>query len=545
MPDRHGPGQDVTGRSDLSASDPPAPDPAVSAIVLAAGAGTRMRSAVPKVLHPVGGRTLLGHAVHAVAELSPEHLVVVVGHGREVVVESVVALAEELARPVSTTVQEQRLGTGHAVRCGLDALPDGLTGPVLVTYGDVPLLRSDTLRALLSGHAGAALTLLTTELDTPTGYGRVLRDSAGAVVRIVEEADASPEQRAVREVNSGVYVFDGAFLAAALGRLRAGNSQGELYLTDLVEIARRDGAAVHDVRCDDSWQVCGVNDRVQLADVAAELNRRLLREWMLAGVTVVDPATTWVDVQVRLEPDVVLHPGTQLHGVTTVARGARIGPDTTLTACEIGAGATVVRTHGSDSVVGVGASVGPFAYLRPGTRLGEHGKIGTFVEVKNADIGAGTKVPHLTYVGDATIGEYSNIGASSVFVNYDGVRKQRTVVGSHVKTGSDTMFIAPVRVGDGAYTGAGTVLRTDVPPGALAVSAGSQRIIAGWVEKNRPGTPAAQAAARSISDQQDPDQQDPDQRNTIERDPDERDPDERDTAAAAADPANNGHGGTR
>ncbi|MCY7341234.1 MAG: bifunctional UDP-N-acetylglucosamine diphosphorylase/glucosamine-1-phosphate N-acetyltransferase GlmU [Pseudonocardia sp.] len=540
MPDRHGPGQDVTGRSDLSASGPPAPDPAVSAIVLAAGAGTRMRSAVPKVLHPVGGRTLLGHAVHAVAELSPEHLVVVVGHGREQVVESVVALAEELARPVSTTVQQQRLGTGHAVRCGLDALPDGLTGPVLVTYGDVPLLRSDTLRALLSGHAGAALTLLTTELDTPAGYGRVLRDSAGAVVRIVEEADASPEQRAVREVNSGVYAFDGAFLAAALGRLRAGNSQGELYLTDLVEIARRDGAAVHDVRCDDSWQVCGVNDRVQLADVAAELNRRLLREWMLAGVTVVDPATTWVDVQVRLEPDVVLHPGTQLHGVTTVARGARIGPDTTLTACEIGAGATVVRTHGSDSVVGVGASVGPFAYLRPGTRLGEHGKIGTFVEVKNADIGAGTKVPHLTYVGDATIGEYSNIGASSVFVNYDGVRKQRTVIGSHVKTGSDTMFIAPVRVGDGAYTGAGTVLRTDVPPGALAVSAGSQRIIEGWVEKNRPGTPAAQAAARSISDQHDPDQQDPEERNTIERDPDERD-----TAAAAADPANNGHGGTR
>jgi bifunctional UDP-N-acetylglucosamine pyrophosphorylase/glucosamine-1-phosphate N-acetyltransferase len=240
----------------------------------------------------------------------------------------------------------------------------------------------------------------------------------------------------------------------------------------------------------------GVNDRVQLAAVRAELNRRVLRRWMLAGVTVVDPATTWVDVDVRLARDVVLHPGTQLHGATTVDEGARVGPDTTLTDCTVGAGAGVVRTHGSGSEIGPGASVGPFAYLRPGARLGPRGKIGTFVEVKNADIGAGSKVPHLTYVGDATIGEESNIGAASVFVNYDGVRKHRTVVGSHVRTGSDTMFIAPLNVGDGAYTGAGTVLREDVPAGALAVSAGSQRNIEGWVEKNRPGTPAAEAAGR-------------------------------------------------
>jgi bifunctional UDP-N-acetylglucosamine pyrophosphorylase/glucosamine-1-phosphate N-acetyltransferase len=218
---------------------------------------------------------------------------------------------------------------------------------------------------------------------------------------------------------------------------------------------------------------------------------------MYTGVTVIDPATTWVDVQVRLEPDTVLHPGTQLHGATSVAGGAEIGPDTTLTDCEVGAGATVVRTHGSDATIGPGASVGPFAYLRPGARLGERGKIGTFVEVKNSDIGAGTKVPHLTYVGDATIGEHSNIGASSVFVNYDGVRKQRTVVGSHVRTGSDNTFVAPVRIGDGAYTGAGTVVREDVPPGALAVSAGSQRTIEGWVARKRPGTPAAEAAARA------------------------------------------------
>jgi bifunctional UDP-N-acetylglucosamine pyrophosphorylase/glucosamine-1-phosphate N-acetyltransferase len=243
--------------------------------------------------------------------------------------------------------------------------------------------------------------------------------------------------------------------------------------------------------------VAGVNDRVQLAAVGGELNRRVLERWMRAGVTVVDPASTWIDVQVTLAPDVVLQPGTQLLGHTAVEGGAEIGPDTTLAGCEIGAGASVVRTHGRDSVIGPGASVGPFAYLRPGSRLGERGKIGTFVEVKNSDIGAGSKVPHLSYVGDATIGEHSNIGAASVFVNYDGVQKHRSYVGSHVRTGSDNMFVAPVRVGDGAYTGAGAVLREDVPPGALAVSAGEQRIIEGWVARKRPGTPAAEAAERA------------------------------------------------
>ncbi|MEN3269738.1 bifunctional UDP-N-acetylglucosamine diphosphorylase/glucosamine-1-phosphate N-acetyltransferase GlmU, partial [Pseudonocardia sp.] len=400
--------------------------------------------------------------------------------------------------------------TGHAVRCGLDALPHGVTGPVLVTYGDVPLLGAETLTALLAEHtaSGAAVTLVTTELDDPTGYGRVVRESDGTVTRIVEQADATADELAIREVNSGVYAFDGAFLEQGLGRLSTTNNQGELYLTDLVKIAHDDDVDVRGVRCVDGWQVHGVNDQVQLAALRAELNRRLLEHWMRSGVTVVDPTTTWTDVNVRLEPDVILHPGTQLHGTTSVAGGAEVGPDTTLIDCEIGAGARVVRAHGTGATIGAGASVGPFAYLRPGARLGERGKIGTFVEVKNSDIGAGTKVPHLTYVGDATIGEYSNIGASSVFVNYDGVRKQRSVVGSHVKTGSDNTFVAPVHIGDGAYTGAGTVVREDVPPGALAVSAGSQRTIEGWVEKNRPDTPAAEAAAK------------------------------------AADPANNGHGGT-
>lgn len=472
-----------------------------AAVVLAAGQGTRMRSSVPKVLHAIAGRSLLGHAVHAVAALEPEHLVVVIGHGADQVREAVAALADELGRPVQVAVQEKQLGTGHAVRCGMDALPAGVAGPVLVTYGDVPLLRPGTLGELLAEQAGtgAALAVLTSVLDDPAGYGRVLRESDGTVTRIVEQADASPEQRAVREVNSGVYAFDGAFLDAGLNRLGTSNTQHELYLTDLVEIARGDGAGVRGVRCDDAWEVAGVNDRVQLAATRAELNRRLLERWMRDGVTVVDPASTWVDVQVRLDTDVTLHPGTQLHGATTVGGGASVGPDTTLTDCAIGAGAAVVRTHGSGAVIGAGASVGPFAYLRPGARLGERGKIGTFVEVKNASIGAGSKVPHLTYVGDATIGEHSNIGASSTFVNYDGVRKHHTVIGSHVKTGSNTKFIAPVQVGDGAYTGAGTVLKHDVPPGALAVSGGSQRIIEGWVEKNRPDTPAAEAARAANS----------------------------------------------
>jgi bifunctional UDP-N-acetylglucosamine pyrophosphorylase / glucosamine-1-phosphate N-acetyltransferase len=489
MLDLHGPGRTAAAPSVRPAA----------AIVLAAGEGTRMRSAMQKVLHPIAGRSLLGHAVHAVGALEPEHLVVVAGHGREQVREAVAGFTDELARPVHVAVQEQRLGTGHAVRCGLETLPAELEGPVLVTYGDVPLLEPETLAALLGEHAatGAALTMLTTDLADATGYGRVLRESDGTVTRIVEEADATPEQRALHEVNSGVYAFDGSFLRGGLGRLRTENSQHELYLTDLVKIAHDDGVEVGAVRCPDRWQVRGVNDRVQLAATGAELNRRLLERWMLAGVTVVDPASIWVDVQVRLEPDVVLRPGTQLHGATTVAGGAEIGPDTTLTDCAIGAGAAVVRTHGSDSTIGPGASVGPFAYLRPGARLGERGKIGTFVEVKNSDIGEGTKVPHLTYVGDATIGEHSNIGASSVFVNYDGVQKRRTVVGSHVRTGSDNTFVAPVHVGDGAYTGAGAVIRADVPPGSLAVSAGSQRTIEGWVARKRPGTPAAEAAARA------------------------------------------------
>jgi bifunctional UDP-N-acetylglucosamine pyrophosphorylase/glucosamine-1-phosphate N-acetyltransferase len=301
----------------------------------------------------------------------------------------------------------------------------------------------------------------------------------------------------VHEVNSGVYAFEAAALRDALGRVGRDNAAGEVYLTDVLALVRAAGGRVEALALEDEWEIRGVNDRVQLAELAAEANRRTLRRWMLAGVTVVDPATTWVDADVELEPDVTLRPGVQLHGRTAVRSGAVVGPDSTLTDVEVGAGALVERTHGSSAVVGDGAQVGPFAFLRPGTRLGADGKIGTFVETKNAVIGRGSKVPHLSYVGDATIGEHSNIGAASVFVNYDGVSKSRTTVGDHVRMGSDNMYVAPVTIGDGAYSGAGTVIRKDVPAGALAINVAPQRNLEGWTLAKRPGTPAAEAAQRA------------------------------------------------
>ncbi|MDQ1482736.1 MAG: bifunctional UDP-N-acetylglucosamine pyrophosphorylase / glucosamine-phosphate N-acetyltransferase, partial [Actinomycetota bacterium] len=289
-------------------------------------------------------------------------------------------------------------------------------------------------------------------------------------------------------------------LRKALTQVGTDNAQGERYLTDVLGIARSEGLRVSAHPIQDPWQTEGVNDRVQLSRLSAELNRRVVQRWMLAGVSVLDPATTWIDADVQLGRDVTIHPQTQIHGASVIGDDVVLGPDTTLTDVRVGTGASVIRTHGSSAVIGAGASVGPFAYLRPGTELGAKGKIGTFVETKNAQIGAGSKVPHLTYVGDATIGEHSNIGASSVFVNYDGVTKRHTTIGSHCRTGSDNMFVAPVTVGDGAYTGASTVVRRDVPPGALAITVSSQRNLLGWVRNRRAGTASARAAEASDED---------------------------------------------
>jgi bifunctional UDP-N-acetylglucosamine pyrophosphorylase / glucosamine-1-phosphate N-acetyltransferase len=481
-------------------------------LVLAAGAGTRMRSDTPKVLHTLAGRSMLAHSLCAIAKVAPQHLVVVVGPDHGPIEQVVGELAGTLGRSIEVAIQDQQLGTGHAVLCGLSALPDVFTGVVVVTSGDIPLLDADTLADLIAVHTsrGSAVTVLTTTLSDPTGYGRTLRTQDHEVIAIVEEADATPSQQEIREVNAGVYAFDIAALRSALSRLSADNAQQELYLTDVISIVRQDGQVVQARHVDDSALVAGVNNRVQLADLGAELNRRIVATHQLAGVTVIDPAATWIDVDVSIGRDTVIQPGTQLLGRTRIGCRCTIGPDTTLTDVAVGDDASVVRTHGAGASIGDGATVGPFTYLRPGTVLGAEGKLGAFVEAKNSTIGTGSKVPHLTYVGDADIGEHSNIGASSVFVNYDGTTKQRTTVGSHVRTGSDTMFVAPVTVGDGAYTGAGTVVRKDVPPGALAVSGGQQRNIEGWVKRKRPGTPAAEAAekaeraARPLEDNQTP-----------------------------------------
>ncbi|TDC74412.1 bifunctional UDP-N-acetylglucosamine diphosphorylase/glucosamine-1-phosphate N-acetyltransferase GlmU [Streptomyces hainanensis] len=469
-------------------------------IVLAAGEGTRMKSATPKVLHEICGRPLLGHVVAACRELDPRELVVVVGHGREAV-GAHLAEADPGAR---TAVQHERRGTAHAVRTALESLlADGVepAGTVLVTCGDIPLQTAATLRALADTHAaeGNAVTVLTAAVPDATGYGRVVRGADGAVTAIVEHRDATAEQLAISEINSGVLAFDGALLAEALGQVRADNSQGEEYLPDVLTILRDAGHRVGAARAADHRELVGINDRVQLAAARRLLNDRLLERAMLAGVTVVDPATTWLDVTVTYEPDALVHPNTQLLGASHVAAGSEVGPGCRLRDTVVGEGAVVRETVADGAHVGQGTSVGPYAYLRPGTVLGRNAKAGTFVEIKNSTIGEGTKVPHLSYVGDATIGDHTNIGAATVFVNYDGQEKHHSSVGSYCRTGADNMFVAPVTIGDGSYTAAGSVITRDVPAGSLAVARGQQRNVEGWVARKRPESAAAQAADAALA----------------------------------------------
>ncbi|MDQ1668889.1 MAG: bifunctional UDP-N-acetylglucosamine pyrophosphorylase / glucosamine-phosphate N-acetyltransferase [Actinomycetota bacterium] len=463
-------------------------------VVLAAGEGTRMKSSIPKVLHPVGGRSLVHHAVAAAAEVDPEHLVVVVGHGRE----QVTAHLAEVAPKAATAVQEEQLGTGHAVSCALQELPR-LTGTVVVTYGDTPLLTGETLRHLVDEHdaSGNAVTIITADFDDPTGYGRVLHDADGRILGVVEQKDATAEQRQIREVNSGIYAFEVATLTDALGRLGTDNVQGELYLTDVVGIASSDGKQVGALHIDDTWQTQGINDRVQLADVHHELNRRTVERWMRDGVTVRDPQTTWIDADVTLARDVTLEPNTLLRGATTVAQAALIGPNTELVDTEVGARAEISNTTSYGAVIGPDATVGPYTYLRPGTRLGAHARAGGFVEMKKAVLGEGAKVPHLSYVGDADIGAGANIGAGTIFANYDGVTKSHTAVGEHSFVGSNSVLVAPVEIADGAYVAAGSAITNRVEAGELAVARGKQRNIRGWVARRRAGTRTAAAAERA------------------------------------------------
>ncbi|QAY60878.1 bifunctional UDP-N-acetylglucosamine diphosphorylase/glucosamine-1-phosphate N-acetyltransferase GlmU [Microbacterium protaetiae] len=469
-------------------------DQDLAVVILAAGQGTRMKSSLPKVLHPIGGRPLVGHVLQTARALGAAEVLVVVRHERDLVAASIAEQAPE-ARVVD---QDEIPGTGRAVEVALAQLPD-FAGDVLVLSGDVPLLDAATLADFVAGHrsAGAAVTLMTAVVDDPRGYGRVIRDAEGGVERIVEQKDATADEAAVDEINAGVYVFRAEALRAQLPRVGTDNAQAEKYLTDVAGLLRRAGEHVAASVVDDVTLTYGVNDRAQLAEVGRLLNARTVRRWQMEGATIVDPATTWIDVTSTLTPDVTVLPNTHIERATTIATGATVGPDTTLIDCEVGEQAVVRRVDANLAVIGDRVSVGPFTHLRPGTVLSADVKVGSFVETKNAQVGVGTKVPHFIYLGDATVGEGTNLGAGTITANYDDVHKHHTEIGDQVHTGSHTVLVAPIRLGDGAKTGAGAVVRKDVPAGALAISVAPQRNIEGWVEKNRPGTAAADVATRS------------------------------------------------
>lgn len=458
----------------------------LAAIVLAAGEGTRMRSDLPKVLHPLCGRPMLLWVLDALCALPLERIVVVVGHGAEGVTK---AVQEQLEAPMPIEFVEQpvRRGTGDAVSTGLSLFADDLDtdDDVLIIPGDTPLLQSGMLAEFIAAHveSDAATTVLSAELDDPTGYGRIVRDASGAMRAIVEHRDASAEELAFNEINTSIYCFRRALLAPALRRITPENSHGEYYLTDAIEVLRDAGHRVEAVMAADADDVLGTNDRAQLADAEAVLRWRINTAWMEAGVSMVDPAHTYIDAAVAIEPDVRLLPGVFLHGATRLGAGAVVGPDTRLTDTIVGTDAIVQFTNAVDAEIGARATVGPYASLRAGTRVGADAHIGTFVELKNAEIGDATKIPHLSYIGDAEVGPRTNLGAGTITANYDGHEKHRTVIGADVKTGVHTVLRAPVTIGDGAYTAAGAVVTHDVPPGALAKGVPAE-IEEGWADRN-------------------------------------------------------------
>lgn len=444
-------------------------------VVLAAGNGTRMVSDIPKVMHPLAGKPLLGHVVSTVSSLKSAGIYVVLRHKKELLSEY---LTENFPKAIQVE-QDDVSGTGRAVEVSLEKIPADFDGDVLVVSGDVPMMDIDTLSSLVESHRSskASATILTALIDDPSGYGRIVRSKDGHVAKIVEHLDATEAEVAIKEINAGVYVFDVAHLKQGLSHLDSHNAQGEKYLTDVAALIVEDNHTVVAEIVADNWLVHGINDRTQLSEVAKELNARICRGWQLAGVTIMDPDTTWIDVEVSIGQDAVLHPGTHLRGATKIGPKTVIGPDVVI----------------ESSTIQEGARVGPFAFVRKGTSLGPDGKIGSFVETKNAQIGRGSKVPHLSYVGDAEIGEHSNIGAGTIFANYDGVTKSTSKIGSHVRSGSHNVFVAPITIGDGAYTAAGTVVRKDVASGELGMNVAPQRNIADWVIQKRPGTTSSEA----------------------------------------------------
>ena len=467
----------------------------LAVIVLAAGEGTRMRSSTPKVLHEISGLPMLGHALATATALGAQKVIPVIRHEKEKLEQYISSFYPN----AHIVIQDEVPGTGRAVECALDALPADFSGAVVVTSGDVPLLDVQTIESMIEVHlnTGAGATLLTASFTDPTGYGRIVRDESNSFVSIVEERDATEEERTITEVNAGVYVFDFKHLKQALGAVGSHNASGEKYLTDAAVEILKAGSQVNALEVVDNWLVAGVNNRVQMQQVSSELNRRICEGWMLAGVTITHPESTFIDITAVLAEDVTLLPGTHLKGITSIGKGSTIGPEVVITDTQVGSNVSITKSQVTGSVIDDDATVGPFSYLRPGTHLGAGGKIGTFVETKNAVIGAGSKIPHLSYVGDATIGEHTNIGAGTIFANYDGVSKHHTVIGSHVRSGSHNVFVAPITIGDGAYTAAGTVVRKDVDPGALAMNIAPQRNLAEWVIAKRPNTASADAAKKA------------------------------------------------
>jgi len=455
------------------------PEPTV--VILAAGEGTRMRSAVPKVLHPLCGRPIIAWPVAAAQEAGAARVIVVDNPKRR--------LKEHLPAGVEVAVQEEPRGTGDAVAAAAPLLDPGAT--VVVINGDVALLTAEAIRRLVEAHeaAGAAATMATMEPDEPGAYGRVIRDTDGSVLRVVEAkggaGDATAEELEIREVNTGVYAFDGGALVAALDGLESDNAQGELYLPDVLPAMRRAGHTVAAHPIGDPDLTHGVDDRVDLAYAHQVAQRRIHEAHMRAGVTIVDPASTRIDAAVTIGRDTTIEPFAQLHGSTAIGSDTTIGAMSTLIDTQVGDGVTILHSHLTQARVDDGATVGPFAYLRPDAHLHPNAKAGTFVEIKNSEIGAGTKVPHLSYIGDADVGEGTNIGAGNITANYDGQRKHRTTIGSGVKTSVDTAFVAPVTVGDNAYTGAGSVITEDVPPGALGIARARQKNIEGYADRKQ------------------------------------------------------------
>ncbi len=463
----------------------------LAAIVLAAGEGKRFKSETPKVLHALCGKPLVAYVLDALQPIAAQRTVVVVGRGAAEVKD---ATKRATTRKLAFALQERQLGTADAARIGDDALGK-FAGDVLILPGDSPLLTTETLQQLVEHHrtTGAAATLLTAELDDPAGYGRIIRSRDGSVERIVEHTDATPDERKTKEINSSVWMFDRAALRAALTKIDRSNAQREFYLTDVVPVLKDKGEPVEAFTVPDAEEALGANSRVELADIAVLMRRRTNVRHMLDGVTIVDPGTTFIDAGVTIGRDTVLHPMTHLHGSTTIGAGAEIGPNVRLVDTKVGDGATILNAVATHAEVGAGAQVGPFAYLRPGAVLEEGAKAGTYVEVKKSRIGRGSKVPHLSYIGDAEIGKNVNVGAGTITCNYDGEtgKKSKTIIEDDVLIGSDTMLVAPVTVGKGAVTGAGSVVSRDIPPAGVALGAPART-----VRKRKPKSKPAKGGRR-------------------------------------------------